>query len=106
MKILYKNMMHVISDSELKNKPFSFSPEEIEYTLINGCPSLRILSKYQRLTAYLCVKYIVFGGIDEDNGDCDEDTWLSDADILCRQPHLSQEELIKERNKLGNKMER
>ncbi len=98
--------MRVISDSEFINKPFSFSPEEIEYTLLNGFPCLRTLSRYQKLTAYICVKYVIFGGIDEDNGDCSEDTWLSDDDILIRQPHLTQEELIRERDKLEMKMER
>lgn len=98
--------MRVISDSEFKNKPFSFSTEEIEYSLINGSPSLRILSKCQKLTAYLCVKYVIFGGINEDNGDCHEDTWLDDNDILKRQPQITREELLKERYKLIEEMER
>ncbi len=82
-----------LTDDDIKKNKFEYDSEQIEYTLQNYCPSLRILSRYQKLTAYICAKYVIFGGNDEKYGDCCEDRWLADADILRRQPHLTQEDL-------------
>ncbi len=82
-----------LTDDDIKNNKFEYDPEQIEYTLQNYCPSLRILSRYQKLTPYICAKYVIFGGNDEQYGDCCEDRWLTDYDILKRQPHLTQKDL-------------
>ena len=78
---------------KVKNNKFAYDPEQIEYTLQNDCPSLRILSRYQKLTPYICAKYVIFGGPNEDNGDCVEDRYLDTYDILRLQPHLTMEDM-------------
>jgi hypothetical protein len=82
-----------LSDRDLRNNPFKYDEEQILYTLQNECPSLRVISRYQKLTAYMCAKYVIFGGNGEKYGDCEEDRYLSDGDILRRQPHLTQHEI-------------
>ena len=82
-----------LTDADLKTNPMAYDEEQLLYTLRNGCPSLRILSRYQRLTAYICAKYVIFGGNNEEYGDCTEDRWLDDYNILMRQTHITQEEL-------------
>lgn len=80
---------------DVKWNPISYDEEQILYTLQNGLPSLRILNSYQKLTAYICAKYIIFGGNNEQYGDCTEDRWLDDYNILIRQTHITSEELSK-----------
>lgn len=70
-----------------------YSPEQIEYSIRNRFVSLRVLHKTQRLTPYICAKYVIFGGNDEKYGDCEEDRYLADGDILEWQPHITSEEL-------------
>ena len=82
-----------LSDADLRNNPFKYDEEQILYTLQNECPSLRVISRYQKLTAYMCAKYVIFGGNGEKYGDCVEDRYLSDDDLLRRQPHLSHREI-------------
>jgi hypothetical protein len=82
-----------LTDDNIKRNKFFYDPEQIKYSIINNCLSLRILSKYQKLTPYICSKYVIFGGSEEKYGDCSEDRWLADYDILKRQPHLTQLEL-------------
>lgn len=82
-----------ITDKEIKANPFLYDEDQLIYTLETYIPSLRLLSKYQKLSAYICAKYVIFGGINEDNGDCVEDTYLDTYDILNRQPHLTLEDI-------------
>jgi hypothetical protein len=87
-----KEFLELTDNDIRKNK---YDPEQLEYSIINDNLSLRILSRYQILTPYICAKYVIFGGNDEKYGDCTEDRWLSDGDILQRQPHITREELTK-----------
>jgi hypothetical protein len=59
-----------LSDRDLRNNPFKYDEAQILYTLQNECPSLRVISRYQKLTAYMCAKYVIFGGNGEKYGDC------------------------------------
>jgi len=82
-----------ITDKDIKNNPYAYSEEQLIYTLETYIPSLRLLNKYQKLSAYICAKYVIFGGINEDNGDCVEDTYLATGDILNYQKHLTEEDI-------------
>lgn len=98
-----------LTDNDLKNNPYAYDEEQLLYTLQTYWPSLRILNRYQKLSAYICAKYIIFGGNNEVYGDCTEDRWLDDNDILRRQPHITRRELseahrfvdIEEKNELN-----
>ena len=83
-----------LSDYDIKKNKFMYTPEQIEYSIIHNNLSLRNLYKNQKLTPYICAKYVIFGGNNEEYGDCTEDRWLDDNDIISRQPHISQEQLI------------
>lgn len=82
-----------LTDKDIRNNPFSYNEKQLLYNLSNDNLSLRIVSRYQKLTAYMCAKYVIFGGNDEKYGDCCEDRWLDDNDILRLQPHITREEL-------------
>jgi hypothetical protein len=82
-----------LTDNDIKQNKFYYSPEQIEYSIKYNYLSLRLVSKYQMLTPYICAKYVVFGGNNETYGDCSEDRWLDDNDIIERQPHITQEKL-------------
>ena len=98
-----------LTDDDLRKNPYSYDEEQLLYTLQNDCPSLRVLNRYQKLSAYICAKYVIFGGNNEKYGDCTEDRWLDDNDILRRQPHITRRELseahrfvdIEEKNELN-----
>lgn len=82
-----------LEDSDLrKNK---YTPEQIEYSIINNFLSLRTLNNTQKLTPYLCAKYIIFGGNEGKYGDSYEDNWLDDNNVLMKQKHITREELSK-----------
>jgi hypothetical protein len=88
-----KNKLIDLTDEDIRNNKFLYDADQIEYSIVNNCLSLRIVSRYQKLTPYICAKYVIFGGNEEKYGDCTEDRWLADYDILRRQPHLTQEDL-------------
>jgi hypothetical protein len=75
----------------LKNK---YSIELIEKN-INNLSISRILNT-QILTPEFCVKYI----LNEDYASCVEETYICDLDVLIRQPHIKQTDLINSRIKL------
>lgn len=82
-----------LSDKDLKNNPYAYDEEQLIYTIQNENPSLRLLNRCQKLSAYICAKYVIFGGNNEEYGDCTEDRWLDDGDILRKQTHITREEL-------------
>lgn len=82
-----------ITDKEIKQNPYAYDEDQIIYTLETYLPSLRNLNRYQKLSAYICAKYVIFGGINEDNGDCVEDTYLDTYDILRHQKHLTKQDI-------------
>ena len=86
-----KKFVNLTNNDIKKNK---YSLEQIEYSIINNNLSLRLVNRYQILTPYICAKYIIFGGNEEQYGDCTEDCWLSDDDILYRQPHITKDDLL------------
>lgn len=82
-----------ITDKDIKNNPYAYSEEQLIYTLETYIPSLRLLNRCQKLSAYICAKYVIFGGVNEENGDCVEDTYLDTGDILNYQKHLTEEDI-------------
>ncbi len=82
-----------LSDYDLKNNPYKYDEEQLIYTIQKSIPSLRIINKYQKISAYIAAKYVIFGGINEDNGDCVEDTYLDSYDIINHQSHITIEDL-------------
>ena len=82
-----------LTDNDIKNNKFMYTAEQLEYSIVNDNLSLRIVSRFQKLTPYICAKYVIFGGNNEIYGDCTEDRWLDDYNILTRQPHITREEL-------------
>jgi hypothetical protein len=82
-----------LTDDDIRKNKFMYTHEQLEYSIVNDNLSLRIVSRYQKLTPYICAKYVIFGGNNEIYGDCVEDRWLDDYDILRRQPHITREEL-------------
>ena len=82
-----------LKDTDLRKNPYAYDEEQLIYTLQTYCPSLRLLNRYQKLSAYICAKYVIFGGNNEEYGDCVEDRWLDDDDILYKQTHITREEL-------------
>ena len=70
--ILYniKRVFFELTDNDIKNNKFMYTAEQLEYSIIHNNISLRIVSRYQFLTPYICAKYIIFGGNDEIYGDC------------------------------------
>ncbi len=87
-----RKIISLTNDDIRKNK-FMYSPKQLVYSIVNDNLSLRIVSNYQILTPYICAKYVIFGGNDEIYGNCTEDRWLDDNDILKRQPHITRQEL-------------
>ncbi len=82
-----------LTDDDIRKNKYTYTPEQIEYSIVHDCLSLRILVRNQKLTPYICSKYVIFGGNDEKYGDCTEDRWLDDNNILYYQPHITREEL-------------
>lgn len=82
-----------LTDKDIRINKYMYDYEQIEYSIINDFLSLRILNRNQKLSPYICAKYVIFGGNDEKYGDCTEDRWLADGDILNNQTHITQDEL-------------
>lgn len=82
-----------LSDKDLKNNPYMYDEEQLIYTLETSNPSLRIINRFQKISAFIAAKYVIFGGVDEDNGDCVEDTYLDTYDILRHQKHLTEQDI-------------
>lgn len=80
-----------LTDQDLINNKYDY--DQIEYSILHNCISLRVLNRYQKLTPYICAKYVIFGGNEEKYGDSTEDCWLDDGNILYRQKHITPEEL-------------
>ena len=87
-----------LTDEDIINNSFFYNKKDLLYNLSENNLSLRLVSKYQKLNAYMCAKYVVFGGNNEEYGDCCEDRWLSNYDILRLQPHLTIKDLVDAHN--------
>ena len=71
-----------------------YDVDVLEWNIVNSFLSLRKLVRYQKLTPYICAKYVVFGGRNEMYADCSEDAWISTDDILRYQPHITMKEMM------------
>ena len=85
----------ILTDRDIINNPYAYDPETLEWNIINSFLSLRKLVRYQKLTPYICAKYVVFGGRNEMYADCTEDAWISTDEIPGYQPHITIEEMQK-----------
>lgn len=81
-----------LNDQDLLKKKYSI--ELLEQNIDNLSIS-RILNT-QILTPEFCVKYI----LNEDYASCVEETYICDIDVLHRQPHIKQSDLMNARLKL------
>jgi len=88
-----ESLRKTLTDRDIINNPYAYDPETLEWNIINSFLSLRKLVRYQKLTPYICAKYVVFGGRNEMYADCKEDAWISTDDIPRYQPHITIEEM-------------
>ena len=83
-----------LNDQLLRENKFEYDTEQIENSLLNyDAISLRVLVRTQKLTPYICAKYVVFGGTDEKYAFGTEDAWISTDEIPYYQPHITLEEI-------------
>ena len=85
--------IEVLTDYDIITNKFKYDSETLEWNIIHSYLSLRKLVKNQKLTPYICAKYVVFGGRNEMYADCTEDAWIATADIPFYQPHIKMEEM-------------
>jgi hypothetical protein len=83
-----------LTDKDIVTNPFLYGEDILLYNLSQNNLSLRLVSRYQILTPYMCAKYVIFGGNAEKYGDCCEDRWIDDANILTLQSHITSDDLI------------
>lgn len=91
----------VLTDRDIIRNPFLYDAETLEWNIINSFLSLRKLVRHQKLTPYICAKYVVFGGRNEMYADCREDAWISTCEIPHYQPHITIEEM-QEAHRIAN----
>ena len=95
----------ILTDRDIIQNPFTYDADTLEWNIINSYLSLRKLVRYQKLTPYICAKYVVFGGRNEMYADCTEDAWISTDEIPCYQPHITIEEMYAA-HKIANEEDR
>lgn len=72
-----------------------FDIDRIVWNIKHNCIDLRQIVRTQILTPYVCAKYVVFGGRDEQYATCSEDAWVATGDVLRYQPHITEAEMMK-----------
>ena len=82
-----------LTDDDLQNNRFAYDIDTIVWNIQYGAINLRTLVRTQKLTPYVCAKYVVFGGRNEMYAFGTEDAWISTDDILRHQPHISSQEM-------------
>ena len=95
----------ILTDRDIIQNPFMYDSDTLEWNIINSYLSLRKLVRYQKLTPYICAKYVVFGGRNEMYADCTEDAWISTGEIPRYQPHITMEEMY-EAHRIANEEDR
>ena len=60
--------MLTLTNNDIIGNKFKYGIVQLEHSILHDQISLHILLKYQFLTPYLCVKYLIFGGIDGSYG--------------------------------------
>ena len=94
MSLSIKKSFIELNDQLLRENKFEYDVEQIENSLLNyDAISLRVLVRTQKLTPYICAKYVVFGGTDEKYAFGTEDAWISTDEIPYYQPHITLEEI-------------
>jgi hypothetical protein len=89
MKQKYK----LLNNRDIMQNPFMYDYDTIEWNLQNSFLNLRTLVNYQKLSPYICAKYVVFGGTDEKYASCTEDAWIATGEIPYYQPHITMEDM-------------
>ena len=85
-------MLTLTNGDIIKNR-FKYGIVQLEHSILHDPISLHILLKHQFLTPYLCVKYLIFGGIDGSYGKCEKDKWITTFDVLQYQYHIKIEDI-------------
>ena len=94
MSLSPKKSFIELNDQLLRENKFEYDTEQIENSLLNyDAISLRVLVRTQKLTPYICAKYVVFGGTHEKYAFGTEDAWISTDEIPYYQPHITLEEI-------------
>ena len=94
MSLSPKKRFIELNDKLLQIHKFEYDAEQLENSLLNyDAISLRVLVRTQKLTPYICAKYVVFGGTDEKYAFGTEDAWISTNEIPYYQPHITLEEI-------------
>jgi hypothetical protein len=75
--------------AEMDKRPYLKTFAEFKKALSSDL-ELRSLIRSYRLTAEICVKYVIFN---DDYSSCVEDSYIDNRDILQHQPHLTREDL-------------
>ena len=82
------NYIELTNNDIIKNR-FFYDIDTIEWNIKKFNLSITCVVKNQKLTPYICAKYIVFGGRNEMYADRREDAWIDTYDILRYQPHIT-----------------
>ena len=93
MSLSPKKSFIELNDQLLRENKFDYDTEQIEHSLHYDAISLRVLVRTQKLTPYICAKYVVFGGTHEKYAFGTEDAWISTDEIPYYQPHITLEEI-------------
>ena len=96
----------LLRDIHIINNKFMYDIDTIEWNIQNSFLSLRVLLRNQRLTPYICAKYIVFGGRNGAYADCCEDSWISIGEVLNYQQHITIEDMIEARKLVNEEYKR
>jgi hypothetical protein len=89
---MFKNYP-ILRDEDIQKNEYAYDYDTLEWNIKYSNLSLRVLSRCQKLSPYICAKYVVFGGRNGRYADCTEDAWIDSYDILRLQPHITDEEL-------------
>ena len=89
--IIEEKTYESLEDSDITQNKYDLAT--LEWNIRHEFLSLRTLLYYQTLSPYICAKYVVFGGKDEKYADCCEDAWITTADIIENQPHITKDEM-------------
>ena len=81
-------MLSLTNDDIIRNK-YKYGISQIEHSILHDPIFLYVVLQNQYLTPYICVKYLIFGGIDESYGKCRKDKWITTFDVLKYQSHIT-----------------
>ena len=96
----------LLRDIDIVNNKFMYDIDTIEWNIQHSFLSLRVLLRNQRLTPYICAKYIVFGGRNGAYADCCEDSWISIGEVLNYQTHITLEDMVEARKIVNEEYKR